>query len=307
MKRSIILDTDIGSDVDDAMALAVLLGRADCDLIGVTTVYGDTVLRARLARRYAGLAGRAVPAYAGRRETLSGRDVWWAGHEGSLHDDLDHELVEPVDAVQFLIDTVAAHPGEIDVVAIGPLTNIGAALETDPAFAGNVRSLVIMGGSFGPGAGPEHNFGSDAVAAQRVFDSGLATVVTGLEITLRHSIGPEQVAQLTAAGPLGAAVGRDIDQWWSHGQERRNTPHDPVAVQSLFRPELFTLSAPGRIMVTSTGRMETDDDHAGASVFTPGDGLHRIVVDVDAEAVSEAIIADSIRADTVRADDPTRD
>ena len=294
MSHAIILDTDIGSDVDDAMALAVLLGRDDCDLLGVTTVYGDTLLRAQLAQRYASLVGRRLSVYPGRRETLSGREVWWAGHEGSLHDDLDSEPVEPLDAVEFLVRSVADRPGEIDVVAIGPLTNIGAALDADPAFAENLRSLVIMGGSFGPDAGAEHNFRSDAVAAQRVFDSALPTVVTGLDITGRHSVGAEQVARLADAGPLGAAVGRDIAQWWSYGDAQRNTPHDPVAVQSLLRPELFTVSEPGRIAITGD---EGGGEPVGLSVFSAGGGTHRIVTDVDAAAVSVSIIDDIVHAD----------
>ncbi|MEV5962175.1 nucleoside hydrolase [Kribbella sp. NPDC051952] len=79
----IILDTDIGSDVDDAMALAQLMGTPGFDLVEVHTVYGDTRLRAQIARRYAALAGLEVDVVAGTAKPLSGREVWWAGHEGT--------------------------------------------------------------------------------------------------------------------------------------------------------------------------------------------------------------------------------
>lgn len=75
--RPVVLDTDIGSDVDDAMALALLLGTPELDLLGVTTVYGDTLLRARIARRYASLAGRDVPVHAG--ESAPVRDAPYGG------------------------------------------------------------------------------------------------------------------------------------------------------------------------------------------------------------------------------------
>lgn len=88
-----LLDTDIGSDVDDALALGVLLGSPEVSLRGATTVYGDTLLRARLARRLASLAGHDLTVVPGAAETLSGREVWWAGHEGDAFDDLSGERV----------------------------------------------------------------------------------------------------------------------------------------------------------------------------------------------------------------------
>lgn len=301
MSHRIILDTDLGTDVDDAMALAVLLGHPDVDLVAVTTVYGDTALRARLAQRYAGLAGRRVSAYPGRSATLSGRAVWWAGHEGSLHEGLDAEVVETDDAVEVLVRAAARTPGELVVIAIGPLTNIAAALDADPAFATNVRRVVIMGGSFAP-PGVEHNLRSDDVAAQRVFASSLRTVVTGLEITQQLRVGPEEVTRMSAAGPLGAAVGRDIDQWWTHGGTGWNVPHDPVAVQTLLRPELFTLSEPGRILITTAADAPTGtaagDEHAGVSTHVPDPaGTHRIVTGLDSAAVAGAIVDDIVGAD----------
>ena len=288
--RSIILDTDIGSDVDDAMALALILGRDDLDLVGITTVYGDTALRAGLAKRYLSLADVDVPVYAGERETLSGRDVWWAGHEGSLHDGLEDEEFESGSGVEYLTRTVAERPGEIDVVAIGPLTNIATAIQADPAFAQNVRSLCIMGGRF-DGSGPEHNFSSDAVAASIVFSANVPTVVTGLEITTQVRIGEDQVAQIAAAGPLGAALARDIDQFWSFADKRWNVPHDPVAVLALVEPALFGLSEPGKV-----GIGVDSDGGAGSRLTSDTGGTTRVVVSLEASAVSSSIIAAIVEA-----------
>lgn len=89
------LDADVGSDVDDLLALAVILGSPEINLRAVTTVYGDTLLRAQMVRRACVVAGRPVPPIAaGAREARSGRPVWWAGHEGALMPDL---AAEPVD------------------------------------------------------------------------------------------------------------------------------------------------------------------------------------------------------------------
>ncbi|MEV0838285.1 nucleoside hydrolase [Actinocatenispora sera] len=213
MTHRVVLDTDIGSDVDDALALAVLLGSPEVDLVGVTTVYGDTALRARLAARLARLAGREVVAVAGQREPLSGRDVWWAGHEGGSFDDLGDEPISAGDGVDFLVDTVRSAPGEIDLVAIGPLTNVAAAVRADPRFAGTLRHLYVMGGRFGhaPDGGPgprtaEHNFRSDATAAHLVHAAGIRSTTTGLDVTTTVRLGRAAVDRIGAAGALGAAL-----------------------------------------------------------------------------------------------------
>lgn len=280
----IILDTDIGSDVDDALALVQILGTPTLDLIGVTTVYGDTDLRARLVRRYAGLAGIDLTAHPGMETPLSGREVWWAGHEGTLHGELDREPVADERAVEYLVRTVLENPGEIDIVAIGPLTNIAAAIRSEPGFAAAVRGLWIMGGAFADDE-PEHNFRSDTTAAQIVFDARIPTVVTGLEVTRQVAIRADSVQRIASAGPAGEALYADIAQWWEYWSTEWNVPHDPVTVLTLARPDLFAFSGPGTVAI------EPDGDGAGRSVFTPDSaGWVRVAERADAAAVGEEIV-----------------
>ena len=288
--RSIILDTDIGSDVDDAMALAQIMGSPDLDLLEVHTVYGDTRLRAQLARRYAALAGRDLVVVPGAAETLSGREVWWAGHEGTLHDDLASETVSAESAPQRLVARLRERPGELDVAAIGPLTNVAEALQLEPEVARWIRHLWVMGGSFGDERS-EHNFKSDDLAAQLVLNAGIPTTITGLEITQQVTIEASRLERIRAAGRLGAALGADIEQWWAYWNETWNVPHDPVAVLALSRPELFRFSEVGRVAIA------VDGDSAGRSTFTPDpDGTVRIVTGVDAERVAEEITARIVAA-----------
>ncbi|WP_329001529.1 nucleoside hydrolase [Kribbella sp. NBC_00709] len=281
--HQLILDTDIGSDVDDAMALAQLMGSPDLDLVEVHTVYGDTRLRAQLARRYAALAGRDLVVVPGVVEPLSGRKVWWAGHEGTLHDDLERETVSADSAPQRLVARLREQPGELDVAAIGPLTNVAQALRLEPQAAGWIRHLWVMGGSFGDEKS-EHNFKSDDVAAQVVLTAGIPTTITGLEITQQVTIEASRLERIRAAGPLGAALGADIEQWWAYWSETWNVPHDPVAVLALSRPELFRFSEAGRVTI------EVGGDGAGRSTFAPDPaGSVRVVTEVDAEQVAEEI------------------
>ena len=288
--RSIILDTDIGSDVDDAMALAQILGSPDLDLLEVHTVYGDTRLRAQLARRYGALAGRELVVVPGAAEPLSGREVWWAGHEGMLHHDLEREPVSADSAPERLVERLRDQAGELDVAAIGPLTNLARALQLEPRAAGWIRHLWVMGGSFGDDQ-PEHNFKSDDVAAQLVLTAGIPTTITGLEITQQITIGTSRLERIRAAGPLGAALGADIEQWWAYWSGTWNVPHDPVALLPLSRPELFRFSEVGRVSV------EIGGDGAGRSTFTPDlGGTVRIVTGVDVEQVAEEITARIVAA-----------
>lgn len=285
----IILDTDIGSDVDDALALVQILGTPSLELEGVTTVYGDTALRARIVRRYAALAGVDLLAHPGVGTPLSGREVWWAGHEGTLHDELVREPVADEPAVDHLVRRVLEDPGAIDIVAIGPLTNLAAAIQSEPRFASAVRGLWIMGGAFDEGepdsAEPEHNFRSDTTAAQIVFDARIPTVVTGLEVTRQVEIRDDSVQRIAQAGPAGEALYADIAQWWDFWSTQWNVPHDPVTVLTLTRPDLFAFSGPGTVAI------EPDGDGAGRSVFTPdAAGWVRVATRADAAAVGEEIV-----------------
>jgi purine nucleosidase len=277
------------------MALAQIMGSPELGLVEVHTVYGDTRLRARLARRYGVLAGRELDVVAGLAEPLSGRQVWWAGHEGTLHRALEREPISAGTAPERLVARLREQPGELDVAAIGPLTNVAAALALEPAAARWIRHLWVMGGSFGNDTA-EHNFKSDDVAAHAVLTAGIPTTITGLEITQQVTIDSARLERIRAAGPLGAALGADIEQWWAYWNETWNVPHDPVAILALSRPDLFGFSAPGTVSIERGG------DGAGRSTFTPDPaGSVRIVTAVDAEQVAEEITARIVAAGTAYA------
>jgi purine nucleosidase len=272
------LDTDIGTDVDDLMALAMILGSPDVHLRAVTTVYGDTRLRAQLVRRAYVLAGRPTPPIAaGAREPRSGRPVWWAGHEGTLMPDLAAEAVdETLDATAML----RACP---TVAAVGPLTNVADALDGSH----RIEQLVIMGGDITSGK-PEHNISCDVVAAQAVFASGVPAVVTGIDQTERIVLGEDEIAAIEGSGTVGAHLAAEIRHFrtWLG---RPNSPHDPIAVLAAVRPELFTF-ARGHIRVNADGvtRLERDDA-----------GPHRMPVDLDTAAVATEIVSRICAAGTL--------
>lgn len=281
--QHLVLDTDIGSDVDDAMTLIQLIGCSMSHKLTITTVYGDTVLRGQIASRYCKLAGVFIPIFVGESTPISGKDVWLSGLEGSLHDDLEAEALEPGSAVEHLLQVSKDKSKKVSILAIGPLTNIAKAITQDSAFASRIEHLYVMGGRFEDGD-LEHNFVSDSVAAKIVFDAGIRTTVVGIEATKRVKMPEASITRISEAGLAGLALSKDIFQWWEYWGETWNVPHDPIAALTLLKPELFTFSDWGKIAITAEGV------DAGKSTFTSGNGNQRIVLDFNPVEIAEEIV-----------------
>jgi purine nucleosidase len=274
----LVLDTDIGTDVDDVLALAAILGSPELALDGVTTVYGDVLLRARMVARVTRTAGRSVgPIVPGRSTTRSGRPVWWPGHEGRLLPGLDQEQVAVGE------DPIALLESAPVVAAIGPLTNIAEA---------SVQDLYMMCGHFTHQTGGsvgriEHNVRCDVTAADAVFRSGCRATVIGLEQTERVRLGGSVVEQIEATGELGRLLAAEMRQFWQFIDGDSNVPHDPLAVLMITSPELFSFA---------TGRITVDPED-GETTFSPEpDGPHRIVTDLDPERAAREIVSRIVAA-----------
>lgn len=248
MVTRILLDTDIGTDVDDCLALALILASPELQLEGITCVYGDVNLRARIVQKLLQLRGiTGVPVAIGARQPLLAmKAVYWEGHEGQgILEDGDH-LPEPVDefAPDFIIRTVMENPGEIHLVAIGPLTNIALALVKEPRLAQNIAHLTIMGGVIRgldrldlPYA--EHNIRCDPEAAHLVFSSGVPMTVIPLDITTQVRVRADGLARIQQAGTLfHQAVAQQLANYPRFQNQGWTALHDPLAVATIIDPTL---------------------------------------------------------------------
>ncbi len=286
-RRPVVLDTDVGSDVDDILALTMLIKAPEVDLVGVTTVYGDTHLRARIARFVCDALGTpSLPVIAGERETLTSRPIWWAGHEGEGIPGLDQ--VRPPDddnAPRFLQAMSRQYEGSLEIIAIGPLTNLARALLSDPAFARRIHCLTLMGGVYFSPSEAEHNIKCDPEAAQVVFQSGIPIVAVGLDVTRRVWLRPPQVTKTASSnGRLGPVLAEQIHIWWRFLGSNANNPHDPLAVLAMLRPDLFTFERAGVIIGLSA------DDLARTLITRRGEDGVTIAADVDvAQAEAEIV------------------
>ncbi len=234
----VLLDTDIGSDIDDAFAVALILHSPELDLRAVTTASGDTEARARLAAKMLWVDGRRnIPVAAGvPGGKLDIAQTKWA--DGFTSPSL---LKEP--AVDLMRSTIDRAPGRIVVMAVGPLTNVAALLQKYPGEKKKIREIVLMGGSIAhgyyPNSGPtpEYNIAADAPAAQVVFTSGIPILMAPLDVTARLQLEEAQRQTIFAKKtPLADALQALYKLW---GQPTP-TLHDPMAIGLFLDPQLCT-------------------------------------------------------------------
>jgi inosine-uridine nucleoside N-ribohydrolase len=237
-KTPIILDTDIGTDIDDAFALALIINSPELELLGVTTVAGDTQARARLAAKMlweAGGAWRKVPVYAGQPGTPQPIDqTRWA-------DGFTSPALHMSGAVDFMKTEISRQPGRITIIAIGELTNVAALLKSDPAMAKKIKLIAMMGGSVARGYGPdskpeaEWNIESNPEAAQTVFSSGVPLLMAPLDVTAMLQL--DAAARRRVFTHLTPVTNALTILYYLWGNETP-TLFDPMAVAMLIDPNL---------------------------------------------------------------------
>ncbi|MFZ0745949.1 MAG: nucleoside hydrolase [Terracidiphilus sp.] len=272
----VIIDTDIGDDIDDAFALALALRSPELKILGVTTAFGDTELRARLVDRYLAAVGRSdIPVAAGVA-TKTDNVMTQAAYARRAP-----ERKHP-DGVTFLLDQIRRHPSQITLIAIGPLFNEQAAIERDPATFRKLKRVVMMGGSIYRGYdGPngerrppdaEWNINRGPAAAQALFAAGVPIFMMPLDSTQIHLEMPEREAIFAHGSPLTDQLTLLYHQWMSAGQGHSVTPtlFDPVAVTYTFRPDLCPVK-PMRIEVDDKGFTRPVAGPANAQVCLQSD------------------------------------
>ena len=277
---AVLFDTDIGTDIDDAYALALFVHRPDFELLGVTTVSSDAVARARLAAKLLRIAGgkwAEVPVYAGlSTPTQYMKQVEWAQgfSSPSLHES---------GGIEFMRRTFESRPGEVTLIAVGELTNVAALLDSDPGIAKKIRAIALMGGAiyrgYAPGSKPEPewNIRSNAKAAQRVFTSGVPLFVAPLDSTADLKLTPEMRVTIFSSGtPLNDALGA-LDQIW------RYTNHWKGDQPTLFDVLAIELVSPGAAYKLEPLHLEVTDDGLTRPVTGRKPNAHAsIAVDIPA-------------------------
>lgn len=243
--EKVIIDTDIGDDIDDAFFVALAVKSPELQVMGITTTFGDTEARAKIAERFLTEVGRAdIPVFAGKltppKSSMSQRKYGEGGH---------FKAPQP-GAVEFLLDQIRKYPGEITLIGIGPLMNVGAAIDQDAATFRKLKRVVIMGGSVRRGYGdlgynapippmPEWNILNDVASAQKLFSSGVPLFVMPLDSTQLKLDEVKRAFLFSQGMPVTDQLAILYHLW---GQETP-TLFDPMTVVFVLKPELCPVTA----------------------------------------------------------------
>lgn len=298
--HKLLIDTDPG--IDDAMAIFYAGLHPDVQIVGMTAVFGNISvdIATRNAMVLAEMLGQDIPVARGAERPLVQPphpvSDYVHGIEGFGDLPARHPKARPLDqtAAEYICATINAHPGEITLVPIGPLTNIAMALALDPSIAGKVKGVVIMGGGLDRGNVTEFaeaNIWNDPHAADAVFAADWPVTLVGLDVTMQVLALPPDFDRCATRAPVLGGFLRDITRFYmrfytaQYGIEGAQM-HDPTAIVAITDPQLFTVDNHALEVIVAGER-------AGQTVRAPGSGRRAVGVlsGVDADAVKERFLS----------------
>ena len=271
--EKIIIDTDIGDDIDDAFAVAVALRSPELQILGISTTFGDTETRARLLDRFLAETGyQNIPVATGTPTQVNSVFTQRRYAEGGHSARTSH----PKDA-DFILDQIRRYPGQITLVAIGPLVNIGELIDKDASTFSRLRRVVLMGGSierrYGDlgyskprGPEPEWNIRNDIPSARKLFASGVPILMFPLDSTQLKLDEVKRDILFRVGSPLTDALTVLYHQWGYVTP----TLFDAMPVAFLVKPELCPVK-PLRIRVDDQGFTRSEPGVPNAQVCLDSD------------------------------------
>ncbi len=288
-RHVVLIDTDIGDDIDDAIALALALHSPEIDVQAVTTVFGDTQLRARLAAHILRVFGRGdIPVAAGQQIPLLLRHRPSGVPQAAILDTCatSHEL-SPYSGPELIIQTAMAHYGNLTLLCLGPLTNVATALIIEPRLFMAIRNVVVIGGTSGFPL-PEWKVRSDAQAARIVLASGVPVTLLGWNVTMHCQFRESDIEKLHYENsPQTQLLSQLIAVWQRHRPRwHPKLPyfHDSLAIVALCAPELF-------LFEVMTARVFTRGLIKGCMLSRIIDGpLVQAAIDIQAKEAREWIM-----------------
>ena len=290
----VLIDTDPGTD--DALALILALNAPELEVLALTTVAGNASLAhtTRNALRILEYMGRAdVPVHKGASRPLRGRfsyAYYYPGPAGlTVRLPMPKSTPSVSTARETIVATARAHPGEVTLIALGPLTNVARAIQDEPDLPSLLRDIYVMGGAVNvPGnvtPYAEFNIYDDAEAANVVFSSDANITLVGLDVCREPSVRREDAEWFSGKTRGEQLVARIIRNWFKmRPEDDRYNLCDPLTVLAALQPELFTFKQ-------ATVQVETDGERLGQTKAQFGAGRVRVAIDVDVAAAKNGVLA----------------
>lgn len=241
MAIKVILDTDIGTDIDDAICLTYLLANPDCDLLGITTVTGEPEKRAMLASSLCMLSGKDIPIYPGTAEPLIIEQQQKIAQQAKSLEKWNHKKDFPRgQAIEFMRRTIRENPGEVVLLTIGPLTNVGLLFKVDEEIPSLLKGLVMMCGYF------QHKIeGWNKLEWNAKGDFHASDIVYRSNVKMHRSIGIDVTSQVTMDSKefkekFNADIFRPLQDYAQHWYDYSHTVtfHDPLAATTIFNDKI---------------------------------------------------------------------
>ena len=243
MKEKLLVDTDIGNDIDDSVCLAYLLSQKQCEILGITTVTGEPVTRAKLASAILKSAGREdIPIYPGVEHPLLTPQKQPVAHQSKYLSKWAHETKFPEgQAIEFMRRTIRENPNEVTLLAVGPLTNIALLFAVDPEIPKLLKRLVIMCGAFtyrykSDPCLSEWNARCDPYATAMVYNAPVKNIISvGLDVTSEVILKKEEIIERFNTGILKTVL--DFSGVLDNTRQEI-VFHDPLAAAVIFKKEI---------------------------------------------------------------------
>lgn len=276
-----ILDTDIGTDIDDAYALCLLL-RRNISLAGITTVYGNAIQRAKIAAKFLELYERTdIKVYVGEdypeKQPLKKFEKY-SGNQPLVNDYRESEMqgcAVQRGGVDFILRTIRENPRRIIILAIGPLTNLAAAIKKDRETFSQTKEIIMMGGNFAEEKA-EWNIECDPEAAKIVFESGVPIKTVGIEVTKHSGFTKETTEFFLHPKDEKDCLLADMTKSWIARYGCYPKMHDPLALSPLFDSGFVRYTKSG-VRVIAEGALR------GATIVTDEKTAERIEYAVSAD------------------------
>mgnify|MGYP000859425328 CR=1 FL=1 len=239
-KRKIIIDTDIGDDIDDALAISFALNSPELEVIGITTVFRNTDIRAKMAANLLKQAGRDIPVYAGCGQPIINRE-----DDSQIPCQYSRDMDEFIysketHAVDYIINKIMNSSNDISLVPIGPLTNIAMAILKCPEIKTKLKEIVLMGGCFYSHFN-EWNIVCDPEAARIVFEAGIPIKAVGLDVTLKCRLNENDLAMIDKSYSPVAKFLSELIKRWRDNTKSLPILHDPLAVCAVFNDNILEM------------------------------------------------------------------
>lgn len=294
-KLKIIFDTDIGDDIDDAFALYMLLNTPQIEIIGITTVYKNTLMRGKIAKYIVNLFNKKIPVHVGENLPFVDK-INYFDFEAFMEDgtpiiahylaEMKDSYVEDENAIDFILKQIENDPDEITILALGPLTNLAKAYLKNPETFKKVKEIVLMGTSLLDDY-PEWNIRCDSKAAEIVFSSKVPMRVIGLDVTKKCNMSKEyQDYFLNLKDERNATLSKML-KIWLQDRKFKIAPvmHDPLAASCLikdfceFETRNVIINPNGRGGYTCISPEEKDSTKVSVALNVDCDGFYQYLIE----------------------------